>query len=308
MIGIEKICFQLGEDQIDNFDRKEELDVSEEFILNKIGARYLSRKKADQETSDLAAIACEKIFSSGLVKRDEIGCLVVVSQNPDGYGLPHTSAILQNMLGINSTCACFDVSLGCSGFVYGLSIISSFMSANNILAGLLVTADPYSKVVESTDRNTSLLFGDGAAATLISDTPVWTIGAFDFGTDGSLSDHLIIDENRNLQMNGRGIFSFSATKVPLSIQKAMDANSISLDDIDRVILHQGSKFIVDTIGKKINAQSKTLFYAGTYGNTVSSSIPIAMAEAISEDEQTILVSGFGVGLSWASTVLDRVIK
>ena len=171
--------------------------------------------------------------------------------------------------------------------------------------GILVTSDPYSKIVDKNDKNTAMLFGDGAAATLLTNNPEWVCLKFDFGTDGSLSDQLEVGLGRRLFMNGRSVFSFSATRVPPSIASVLQKEQMTIDDIDKVFLHQGSKYIVDTIGTRIRAGDKTQFYASEYGNLVSSSIPVAMADNLNSNDNSILISGFGVGLSWASTILKR---
>jgi len=306
MIGIGEIAYVIGENSLSNRDRLESLEATSDLLENKIGVMTVARKAADMETSDLALAAVRKLFDSGAVKPEEIECLILVTQNPDGYGLPHTSAILHEKAGLSPACAAFDISLGCSGFVYGLSVISAFMGANGMTRGILVTADPYSKVVDDHDRNTTLLFGDAAAATLMTDTPKWNIGKMDFGTQGSLHSALEISNERHLSMNGRTVFNFCAQNVPTSINKTLDKNNLTLDDIDLLVLHQGSKFIVETIGRRLGATEKTPFLAADYGNTVSSSIPIILAGGAPKEARRILISGFGVGLSWATTIIERV--
>jgi 3-oxoacyl-[acyl-carrier-protein] synthase-3 len=230
---------------------------------------------------------------------------VLVTQNPDGQGLPHTSAILHGKLGLSPRCFAFDISLGCSGFVAGLAAIKGFMDVAGLKKGLLVTADPYSKVIDPEDRNTVLLFGDGAAATLISDTPVWEIGAFDCGTLGKSWEALVVRENGKLEMNGRAVFDFSAMQVPPSLAPALEANGMTVDDVDLAILHPGSKYIVDTVAKRAKL-SNVARGAENYGNTVSSSIPLLLENVSPEKVPRVLVSGFGVGLGWATTVLRSV--
>jgi len=117
------------------------------------------------------------------IQENNIDALIVVTQNPD-VNLPHTSAIVHGKLSLPAKCACFDVSLGCSGYVYGLSIISSFLRENSLRTGLLFTSDPYSKIIDRNDKNTALLFGDAASVTLIGDDPIYTMGSFTFGTIG----------------------------------------------------------------------------------------------------------------------------
>lgn len=305
MIGIETITYHLGQCKIDNRQQAVELGASNDLLENKIGMTELSRLSASEDTADLAEVALGKLFSQNRVSPEDIECLVVVTQNPTDHGLPHTSAILHGRFNFSKACAAFDISLGCSGYVYGLSIVSSFMMSHGMTKGLLITADPYSKILNPADRNTALLFGDGAAVSLLSTTPNWRIGKFDFGTDGTQGSALRIDENRQLTMNGRAVFNFSALTVPESVQRTLDINNVALSDIDQIVLHQGSRFIVDTIAQRLGAEEKTKFFAQHYGNLVSSSIPVVLADNMQPTTKTILLSGFGVGLSWASTILFK---
>jgi 3-oxoacyl-[acyl-carrier-protein] synthase-3 len=233
-----------------------------------------------------------------------IGLLIVVTQNPDVYGLPHVSAILHGKLGLHDGVAAFDISLGCSGWVYGLSAAKAFMEANGIEYGLLVTADPYSKVLDASDRNTMLLFGDAATATLLGrDDRRWSMRKFVFGTSGKQWMDLRVDENRKLRMNGRGIFTFSAVRVPECLRETLRANGLKIEEVDRLLLHQGSRYIVDTIGERMQAGAKTPFDESDIGNTVSSTLPLLLARGVCDRDRTVLVAGFGVGLSWAATIL-----
>lgn len=306
MIGIAAIACEIPAQRISNLERMARLDATDDLVRNKIGVLQVARMPAGSETSDLAAGAAEKLFRETSLDRTKLECLAVVTQNPDGHGLPHTAAILHGRLGLAERCATFDISLGCSGFVHGLSIVAGFMTANGMKHGMLVTADPYSKVIDDGDRNTTLLFGDAATATYLSEDAAWRIGRFDFGTDGRLSPALHVDKAGKLVMNGRDVFTFSAAAVPQSIARVLAANAVEMSDIDRIFLHQGSKFIVDTVAKRIGAGDKAVFCAGEYGNTVSSSIPILLAQATHPGDRRVLICGFGVGLTWAATILERV--
>ena len=308
MIGIQAIGTYIPSGRIDNRNRQQAFDVDETFLVEKIGMLRLAVKTIDEETSDL----CEKAFVDLQLKTgvhpEEVECMVVCTQNPDERGLPHTSAIVHAKIGLPDTCAVFDISLGCSGFVYGLSVIQGFMQANGFRKGILFTADPYSKVVDRQDKNTSLLFGDGSTATLISDAPVWRTGKFLFGSHGQGASGIKVEkENGFLAMNGRAIFSFSASVVPKNILQMLVANTLGIEDIDCFALHQGSRYIVNFIKNKLGLEdSKVPFAAADYGNTVSSSVPLLLSELDGKNGR-IVIAGFGVGLSWASTVLFKVI-
>jgi len=308
MIGISAITYEIPAQRLDNGPRAMALHVEPATLENRIGVRRVARKSPGQETSDLCIAAAQKLFAAGGVTPEEIDCCVVVTQNPDAHGLPHTSAILHGKLGLGEQCASFDIGLGCSGYVYGLSVVKSFMEANGLRRGLLFTADPYSKVINDEDKRTALLFGDAAAVTLLTDDPVWQIGRFDFGTVGSRGDALEVRvaQDGKLFMNGRAVLAFSVGKVPDSLRRVIARNGLSGESIDRVLLHQGSRVVVENIAEALHMQDRTAFHAQDYGNTVSSSIPIALADAVQPGDRHVAISGFGVGLSWASTVLTRL--
>jgi 3-oxoacyl-[acyl-carrier-protein] synthase III len=305
-VGIKAVSVYWPEHYIDNIQQAANLEASEEFIVNKIGMLRLARKALEQKTSDLALLAIEELLNQSKLKKEEIDCLILVTQNPDDQGLPHTSAVLHNKLKLNSSCAVFDISLGCSGYVHGLSIVKSFMESNGFSNGVLVTADPYSKIIDENDRDTAMLFGDGASASwLSSNNPLWDIGFFDFGTDSDYFDALQVKDNKLLYMNGRAVFTFAAKQVPESFNRLLNKANLTIKDIDLVLLHQGSKYIVETLSKRINAEGKTPFSAENTGNTVSSSIPMLLSLHINDPVKRIMLSGFGVGLSWASCLLNK---
>jgi len=308
MIGIESISTYIPESQRDNYQQAELFGETHKFIDDKIGAKVLPIKGKDQDTSDLAAAAASSLINESCLSIDKIDCLVVVTQNPDGSGLPHTAAIVHNKLSLSNNVAAFDISLGCSGYVYGLSIVKGFMKQAGLKCGILVTADPYSKVIDPNDKNTSLLFGDAATATLLSDQPNFKIGHGIYATDGSGACHLRV-LNDILCMNGRQVFNFAATRVPEQLRQLLEKEKINdIKEIDRFILHQGSRFIVNTIASKFPEVSDR-FVVGLEetGNTVSSSIPLILKNSISDlNINKIVISGFGVGLSWASMLLQRV--
>jgi 3-oxoacyl-[acyl-carrier-protein] synthase III len=306
VIGIAAIAVELPSERVSNLEILPTFGLPVSFLREKVGVLRRARMPEGSDTSDLCVAAAERLLASGAVDRDEVECLVVVTQNPDGYGLPHTSAIVHGRLGLDQDCSTFDISLGCSGYVHALAIVSAFLAANGVQFGLLVTADPYSKIIAPDDKDTALLFGDAATATLLSSRPLWRLGKFDFGTAGDLNDALRVGADRRLHMNGRTVFNFCATRVPESIKRTLDRNGVALEQIDRIVLHQGSKYIVDTIANRLGASAKTEFCATDYGNTISSSIPIMLAGALQPSDRRIIISGFGVGLAWATTFLERM--
>ncbi len=305
MIGIKAIASYIPENRISNYDRKAEFEIDDSFICDKIGVQRRAVKGKDEATSDLCVKAFNNLSNKIVVNKSDISVLVVVTQNPD-TNIPHTAAIVHGKLDLPVSCACFDISLGCSGYVYALSVIQSFMKDNDMKHGLLFTADPYSTIVDQNDKNTALLFGDAATVTLISDKPLYTAGKFTFGTIGEDYKELICIDKR-LYMNGRAIFNFCAKNVPEDIHALLKENNLELKDIDKFIFHQGSRYMIDAISKRLKLDAgKVPFDMLDYGNTVSSSIPIILEKEMTLNEnRTIVLSGFGVGLSWASGIIKR---
>jgi len=306
MIGIESIVGYIPPGRINNLDRLGEFDVDKRFVEEKIGVLQVAAKDKNQDTSDLCIEAVKRLQKKNPIELMEIDCLVVCTQNPDRRGLPQTSAIVHDKLSLSERCAVFDISLGCSGYVYSLSIIQSLMEANSLKKGLLFTSDPYSKIIDPKDKSTSMLFGDASAVTLLGNKPIWKIGKAVFGSKGDQWQAIHVKADGRLSMHGRDVFNFAVTTMPKNIKETLDKNGLSTSEIDLFALHQGSKFIIDILRKRLGVpEEKMPFVAADYGNTVSSSIPL-IVEKVAPDVQRILVSGFGVGLSWGSLVLEKV--
>ena len=305
MIGLAQIGCYIPEKKISNLTLLDKFETDEVFIRDKIGVVQRARKEPEEKASDLCIKAYDNLLSKQSIELEEIKCCVVVTQNPD-FNIPHTAAIVHGELGLSEDCASFDISLGCSGYVYALSIVTAFMQANGMEKGLLFTADPYSDIIDESDKNTALIFGDAGTVTLLDVNAQLKPLAFDFGTKGSGYKNLINSDK--LYMNGRAVFNFSAATVPVSINKLLDKLDLSKNQIDRWYLHQGSKYIVDTITNRLDINKETvIFDMYEYGNTVSSSIPLLLSKDISKFQkgQKVALSGFGVGLSWASTILGK---
>lgn len=309
MLGIEAIGSYISEYRQDNMGKTHHgIEVELDFLESKVGFLSVSRKGEEENTVDL----CERAFQD-LINRqtgllpEEIDCVCLCTQNGE-YQIPHTSAILQDRLSLPKACAAFDVSLGCSGYVYGLGIIKSFMEMNGFSKGLLFTCDPYSKILDTEDRNTDLLFGDAATVTLISNNVKYVLGKSAFCTKGEEYDALIKRENEFLYMDGRRIYNFVLRDGMDTIQRCMTLNNIEDKDIDEYILHQASKYVLEQLGRRMRIDAKKIpFESKTYGNTVSSSIPLLLKVRLADEAcSTLLLCGFGVGLSVAASVLKRV--
>lgn len=306
-------------------------DWSPEKILSKLGIRE-RRVAADGETaSDLAFEAARKLIASVSGAVDEIDFLIFCTQAPD-FVLPTTACVLQSRLGLPKDIGAVDINLGCSGYVYGLSLASGLIScgaANNVL---LLTADTYSKFINDHDRSVRTLFGDGATATLISSEGSGRMGPFIFGTDGSGANSLIVPSGGarlartketaalrtdpagntrsldNLAMNGASVMSFTLREIPRLCSRMQEATGTTLDDYDFIVAHQANKFMLDALQARLGVSEDRLprFYE-MIGNTVSSSIPFLLADMMDRgvlvQEKRLLLLGFGVGLSWAGATI-----
>jgi 3-oxoacyl-[acyl-carrier-protein] synthase III len=308
MIGIKSIASYVPAAGLDNYAQGAKFGKDEDFILGKIGSAFLPRKAPEQETSDLCVEAVNALFANNpALRRDAVDALIVVTQNGDAEGLPHTSAIVQHKLGLTTTVAAFDISLGCSGYVYGLYALKGFMEAAGLKNGLLVTADPYSKIVDPEDRNTTMLFGDAATATWMGEDATWQLGKSMFGTDGAGAEHLKVNDGV-FYMNGRQVFNFALLKVPQHLGALLEASGLNADDIDAYCIHQGSAAIVDAVARRFEEDKPEKFVKDMVetGNTVSSSIALLLEKHLMDSSwKRVAISGFGVGLSWGSAILYR---
>jgi 3-oxoacyl-[acyl-carrier-protein] synthase-3 len=298
------------------------------FIAEKIGIAS-RRFLAETETPvSLAKRACEDLVRRApALDLRKVGLLVLVTQNPD-YQIPHSSALLQHALGLENGTGCFDINLGCSGYVYALSAVKGLMLSEGISDALLVTCDPYSRIMGRADRDTIALFGDAATASWLSAEKGAEIGRLDWGTDGAGAEHLMVPRGGSarplsyidkespevgdpaelrLHMNGRGIFNFMIQRLPGTLKACLEKNGLKDEAVDYYVLHQASRFMLQTLATRLGIPAeKVPTNLERVGNTVSSSIPLLLAELGERGAlrgKTALVSGFGVGLSWASNIL-----
>lgn len=308
MIGIKSIASYVPVEGVDNYAQGAKFGKDQDFIFGKIGSTFLPRKDASQETSDLCVEAVNALFAANpSLDPASIDALIVVTQNGDAEGLPHTSAIVQHKLGLSTGVAAFDISLGCSGYVYGLYAMKGFMEAAGLKNGLLITADPYSKIVDPEDRNTTMLFGDAATVTWMGEDARWSLGKSRFGTDGSGAEFLKVNDGLFF-MNGRQVFNFALLKVPAHLHELIEASELVETDIDLYCIHQGSAAIVDAVARRFEEEpAKFIKDMTETGNTVSSSIPLLLEKhVLGSPHKRVALSGFGVGLSWGSAIIERV--
>jgi len=299
-----------------------------EFVAKKVGVGNRYFLKEDESGVDLAYKAVTNLLEKSNTRADQIELLVFITQTPD-YRIPQNSSLLHERLELSSMCASFDISLGCSGYVYGLSITQGLMEIQGMKNAILVTCDPYSKIMDKHDKNTMTIFGDAATATMLCDEGIFRIGKADMGTDGSYSSSLKINhggavrpflgihkaspelgivEDVKLNMKGRDVFNFVVSNIPKSIERCLDSNDLKMKDISWFALHQGSKHMLDYMASRGNIPTeKMLRNLYKYGNTVSSTVPMLLEELLDENDlindSKVLISGFGVGLSWATNIL-----
>ena len=310
-----------------------------EKILSKTGIASRHVAAADETAGDLAVRAAEKLFASG-VRRDAVDFILFCSQSPD-YKLPSTACLIQDRLHLPKGVGALDYDLGCSGFVYGLSLAKGLVAGGIAKGVLLLTAETYSKYIHPLDKSVRTIFGDGAAATFVDGAAAASIGAFSFGTDGSGAEKLIVRtggaraplvdaEGRlrsavpadaavadasgnvrganNIFMAGPDIFNFTLDIVPKTMDDVCAKNGLTRDDIDLFVFHQANKFMLDTL-RKVNGLPRDRFVVdlADVGNTVSSTIPIALVRAaekgVLRSGMKTMVMGFGVGLSWGATIV-----
>lgn len=325
---IKAISYYVPEHVLTNADLVTEFpEWTVEKVANKVGIHSRHISSISQTAGDMAFHAAEKMFSEHYIGRDEIDYILLCTQSPD-YFLPSTACILQNKLRLRDDIGAFDFNLGCSGYVYGLSIAKGLISAGIARNILLLTCETYTKYLHPKDKGNRTIFGDAASATLISISGEAEIGNFVLGTDGSGYEQLIVKsgasripnkvndlhfgENGNpissdyLFMNGPDIFTFTIERVPQMIDKLLRTCNYTKDDISLFIPHQANMYILEFLRKKMKID-KDKFYINLseYGNTVSSTIPIAIYEAKKENrlKGNVLLAGFGVGLSWAGVIL-----
>lgn len=329
-VYIKGISYYLPEQIVTNEDLVKEFP---EWSVDKVAAKvgvYSRHLAAEDETAgDMAEKAARKLFDEYNISPKEIDFIMLCTQSPD-YFLPSTACILQNKLGIPTTCGAFDYNLGCSGCIYGLALAKGLIQAGIAKNVLLLTAETYNKYLHPSDKSNRSIFGDGAAACLISTGGFAEIGEFSFGTDGSGAENLIVktgasklkektglsetDEEGHthfddyLYMNGGAIFNFTLETVPQLLDDVLQKNHTDKEDIDYYIFHQANKFMLNTI-RKVCCLPKDKFYINLEetGNTVSSTVLIGLKDCLDKlilkDGMNVLVTGFGVGLSWGGFIL-----
>jgi 3-oxoacyl-[acyl-carrier-protein] synthase III len=317
---IQAIEYYLPEKILTNEYLSRECGIDSDFLEKKVGISERHVAAPEESPSDMAVAAAEKLIGLRKINRGDIGLLMICTQNPD-YRLPTMACIVQHRLKLSAACLAFDINLGCSGFVYGLSIAGNFIKTGAVQKALMVMVDQYSKIIDYSDKNTAALFGDAASAILLAPAD-HGFGVIDqsFGTDGSGAENLILynsgvvknpEKNGYLYMNGRKIIEFSMSAVPASVKGLLKKNKLTIKDIKHFIFHQANEYMLRKIQKHLSIpDEKMVIDVKDYGNTVSSTIPIALKNLhkrspLQKGDLLVFV-GFGVGYSWGSVLYKHV--
>ena len=330
---ITAIEYVLPERTLSNEDLSRDLpEWNVDKIFSKTGINNRQIAGVNESASDLAFQACEKLLNAIDLDRSAIDFIILCTQSPD-YFLPATACILQDRLGLSTQCGAFDFNQGCSGFIYGLGLAKGLIETGQAKNVVLVTAETYSKYIHPADKSVRTLFGDAAAATLIQAAEGGPfIDRFRYGTDGAGAKNLIVpiggarhpsslnadpqsytDDSGNtrtdahLYMNGSAIFEFSMTRIPQLFASIFD-ESFTLEEVDLFAFHQANKFMLDSLRRRLKLPAEKFISEFEHcGNTVSSSIPIALKESMDKgvltEGKTVVGVGFGVGYSWAGCVI-----
>jgi 3-oxoacyl-[acyl-carrier-protein] synthase-3 len=303
-----------------------------EAVVKKTGIRYRHIAAAGTCASDLCHAAAEQLIEAMGIERDSIDVLLFVSQTPD-YRMPATGIILQDRLGLNKRTMAFDVNLGCSGFVYGLALAYSLLSGGLMRRVLLLNGETRSRAYSPQDRATGLLFGDAGSAVVVERGDCFGDSFFSLYSDGSRFEHIMIPSGgyrspssadslkprlhedgsvRHAEhgvIKGASVFEFLLLEVSESIKKIFELAKITTADMDYFIFHQANRFMNEHLRRRLRIPAEKMPYSlYDFGNTSAVSIPLTMVTALGEKlchgEQKLLLSGFGVGLSWGNAVLN----
>jgi len=299
------------------------------LFLKTVGIRYRRIVTKGTTAADLCTIAATKLIEKLTWKKEEIELLVFVTQTPD-HQIPYTASSIQHRLGLSKNCMAFDVNLGCSGYVYGLSIVASLLSKMENKKALLLVGDCSSSCISMLDKSVAPLFSDAGSATALEYSQGKQLH-FNLQTDGAefdaiitphggmrfpfQSDSLMYEEittgitrhKNHMTLDGLKIFNFALREVPGNVMQLLQKTELNVEDIRMTIFHQANLLMNETVRKKLHLDvEKTPYTLYEYGNTSSASIPITLAAKANDftNKKNVLLSGFGVGLSWGSCITD----
>ncbi len=331
-LGIKALAAAVPSNTIKNYEYTSYFSAEEvKEIVDKIGVYERRFAKPGVTASDLCYAAAEKLISDNKVNRHEIDLLIFLSQTPD-YRMPATSVILQHRLGLEKHVIAFDINMGCSGFIYGLTVVFGLMQSGFIRKGLLLDGETRSRIYSPKDRKTAFLFGDGGAAALLEYNPKYGKSYFSLNSDGSRENLIkidaggyrypsspetfkekVVDEYGNIRsdehgyMNGSEVFNFLISEVPPDIKKTLQYAGVDQDEIDYFIFHQANNFMNSYLVKKLKIPlEKVPSTIHKFGNTSSVSIPLTIVSELKGklSKNKLLLSGFGVGMTWATAIIN----
>ncbi|MEI3801735.1 MULTISPECIES: ketoacyl-ACP synthase III [unclassified Chitinophaga] len=331
MITLKAISYYLPEMSLTNNDLNGLFpDWSVDKIARKTG--ILQRRIADKDefVSTMAVKAANNLFNEYGIAPADIQFILLCTQSPD-YFLPTTACIVQHELGIPVTAGALDFNLGCSGYVYGLSLAKGLIASGEVENVLLITSETYSKHIHEADKSVRTIFGDAASASFISKADTGNnILKFTYGTDGAGANNLIVKGGgmryqhledsdiaeapnglspNKLFMNGSEIFAFTLKSVPAMVNQVLAKNNLVQDDIDLFVFHQANKYMLEHLRLKLGiSEDKFFIDIADCGNTVSSTIPIALKSALTQQKikpgMKVMIAGFGVGYSWGANIIQ----
>lgn len=334
-VGITAMSAAVPKKVINNYEYTEHFPADEvKEVVDKIGV--YERRFTDSKTtsSDLCYAAAEKLFEDNNIDRTEIDLLIFISQTPD-YRMPATSIILQHRLGLSNSTIAFDINLGCSAFLYGMSVAYSMMENSGLRKALILDGETRSKVYSPKDRRTAFIFGDAGSAALVERDEKFGESFFSLNSDGSREGLIkingggyrnpsstetlkekVVDEHGNIRndeqgyMNGGDVFTFVNREVPRDIKNLLEYTQKDKDSFDYLIFHQANNFINSHVARKLKLdKSKIPSTIEKYGNTSSVSVPLTIVSELKDKmdgEKKLLMSAFGVGMTWATSIVPFV--
>jgi len=305
-----------------NSDLEKMVDTNDEWIVSRTGIRERHIAAPDQATSDLAYEAAVKALETAGMTGGDLDLIIVATITPDS-SFPSTACILQDKLGAKGAAA-FDLSAACSGFVYGLATATSFIQSGMYNNALVIGADTLSRITDYTDRNTCVLFGDGAGAVILGEVPEGRgFKSFDLGAEGAggsllklegggsrlpASEETIANKQHYIYMNGREVFKFAVRVMGTATVDVLEKAGLDRTDVDLFVPHQANIRIIQSAMQRLELpEEKVVVNVDKYANTSAASIPLALVEAAEEgrmkEGDTVLMVGFGGGLTWGASVL-----
>ncbi|NVK66520.1 MAG: ketoacyl-ACP synthase III [Flavobacteriales bacterium] len=283
---------------------KESIDL----LIKTTGIQARRIAPSSLTAADMCQAAAEKLLTELNWDRSEIEVLIFVTQTPD-QPIPGMSMQLQDRLGLPKSCMAMDLNQGCAGYVYGLSTIMSLMSGSQLKKGLLLVGDTITHLLDKSDHSTVPIFSDAGTATALEFDPSAEKAVFNLQTDGNGADAILQLRGEYMKMNGHQVFHFGLKEVVPNIRETLKGTGIELDEIDHFVFHQANKLLNESIRKKLNIPPEKVPYTlNIFGNTSCATIPITIVHSLknenSNPSKTCLLSGFGVGLSWGSGVVN----